>query len=122
MSTPTPEILPFADLPALVASHAHQRPNACALVAGARRVNYVAAGLATTAGQHLRLDNDAPAAERLGAGASLFGGMGNAALAGRNAVPREELLALMFVEIHGLDTTQRYGIDGPSGTSRPGSA
>ena len=40
MSTPNPETLPFVDLPALVADHARQRPAACALVAGARRVNY----------------------------------------------------------------------------------
>ena len=40
MSAPTPEIPPFADLPALVADHARQRPAACALVLGTRRVNY----------------------------------------------------------------------------------
>ena len=60
-----------------------------------------AAGLAAAAGQHLRLDDDAAAAERLGAGSSLFGRVRDAALAGRDAVAGEELLALMFVEIHG---------------------
>jgi acyl-CoA synthetase (AMP-forming)/AMP-acid ligase II len=35
-----PETLPFADLPALVAGQAHQRPDATALVVGERRLSY----------------------------------------------------------------------------------
>ena len=59
-----------------------------------------AAGLAAAADEHLRLDDDL-AAELLGSGASLLGSRREAPLRHRNAGAREQLLSLVFVEIHG---------------------
>ena len=59
-----------------------------------------AAGLAAAAGQHLRLDDDRPA-ELLGRGPRLPGRRREAALRDGDAEAREELLALVLVEIHG---------------------
>ena len=59
-----------------------------------------AAGLAAAADEHLRLDDDL-AAELLGGGAGLLGGRRHAPVRHGNAGAREELLPLVFVEIHG---------------------
>ena len=59
-----------------------------------------AARLAAPAGQHLGLDDDL-AAELLGRRARLLGARRDASLGDRDARAREELLALVLVEIHG---------------------
>ena len=58
-----------------------------------------AARLAAAAGQNLSLDDDRPA-ELLGRGARLFGRRREPALRDGDAEAREELLALVLVEIH----------------------
>ena len=55
--------------------------------------------LAAPAGQNLSLDDDRPA-DLLGGRARLLGGRGEAAFGNGDAEPREELLALVLVEIH----------------------
>ena len=58
-----------------------------------------AARLAAPAGQNLSLDDDRPA-DLLGGRARLLGGRGEAAFGNGDAEAREELLALVLVEIH----------------------
>src|SRR5439155_11575378 len=59
-----------------------------------------AAGLATAAGEDLRLDDHRPA-ERGRSGAGLFRRHGEAAFGDGDADAAEELLALVFVQMHG---------------------
>ena len=59
-----------------------------------------AAGLAASAGQHLRLDDDR-AAELFGRSARLGGRRAKAAVRNRDPEAPKELLPLVLVEIHG---------------------
>ena len=84
------------------------RGDACGLVGIGGELD--AACLSAAAGQHLRLHDDLAA--ELGRGrAGLLRRRGHAALGDRDAELREQLLALMLVEVHRLDTTHAANVD-----------
>ncbi len=108
------------DVPADVEAEDVAR-EALGLVGAGRELD--AAGLAATAGEHLRLDDDR-AAELLCRGARLGRRVGDAALGDGDAVAGEQLLALVLIEVHAIEDSRKAFRESfvRLGSCRPGHA